>query len=89
MMSLPTGRKALLERMREKIDAHAERIAVRAPEGCVTYGHFSRLVGRLCRQLRSPERPQLGPVGLTARPLGDGLCRHVGPPSPSVGRMFL
>ena len=64
MKSRRTGRFALLERMRAKIDAHADRIAVRSPDGSVTYGDFSRLVGWLCRELRNPRRPQRGPIGL-------------------------
>ena len=58
------GREALLARMRARIDARAERIAVRSPEGTVSYGDFSRLVGWLCRELRSPGRAQGGPIGL-------------------------
>lgn len=63
-MSRYTGRKALLARMRATIDTHAERIAVRTRETRVSYREFSRLVGRLCRELRSPKRVQRGPVGL-------------------------
>ena len=63
-MSRQTSRKALLARMRAMIDAHAERIAVRSPDARVSYGDFSRLVGWLCDELRSPKRARRGPIGL-------------------------
>ena len=59
-----TGREALLARMRTQIDTHAERVAVRSPEGSTTYADFSRLIGWLCRELRIPGRTQNGPIGL-------------------------
>ena len=58
------GRDALLARMRATVDAHAERTAVRSPEARVSYRGFSRLIGSLCRELRSPRRAQSGPIGL-------------------------
>ena len=63
-MSGQSGRKTLLARMRATIDAYAQRTAIRTPEARLSYGDFSRLVGRLCLELRSPKRAQGGPVGL-------------------------
>ena len=63
-MSGQSGRKTLLARMRATIDTYAQRTAVRAPEARLSYGDFSRLVGRLCLELRNPKRAQGGPVGL-------------------------
>ena len=63
-MSRRIGRKALLERMRAQIDSRPERIAVRSPDGNVTYEGLSSLIGWLCTELRRPDRPQRGPVGL-------------------------
>ena len=59
-----TARKALLARMQATIDTHAERTAVRSPTTRMSYGDFSQLIGRLCRELRSPVRAQRTPVGL-------------------------
>ena len=64
MMSRSTGRRALLERMRAQIAARGERTAVRFPNGSATYSDFCRLIGSLCRELRSDERVQHGPIGL-------------------------
>ncbi len=63
-MSGHGGRKALLARMQTAIDGYAQRTAVRAPGESLSYGDFSRLVGRLCHGLRNPKRAQGGPVGL-------------------------
>ncbi|MDE0036516.1 MAG: AMP-binding protein [Gammaproteobacteria bacterium] len=63
-MSRRIGRKALLERMRAQIDSRADRIAVRSSDGNATYADLSRLVDRLCRELRRPGRAQSGPVGV-------------------------
>ena len=63
-MSIQSGRKVLLARMRASVEAYAHRIAVREREATVTYGDFSRLIGKLCLELRSPKRAQDGPVGL-------------------------
>ena len=64
MMSPGSGRKALLERMRGQIDRRSERVAVRTPDGSLTYRDFSRLVGWLGHELRGPGRAPRGPVGL-------------------------
>ena len=64
MTSPGTARKTLLARMRARIDACPERVAVRTPEASVTYRDFSRLVGWLGHELRCPERAPRGPVGL-------------------------
>ena len=64
MTSPGTARKTLLARMRARVDACPERVAVRTPEASVTYRDFSRLVGWLGHELRCPERAPRGPVGL-------------------------
>ena len=63
-MSDQGGRKALLARMQTTIDRHVQRTAVRATGESLSYGDFSRLVRRLCLELRNPKRAQGGPVGL-------------------------
>ena len=64
MTFVDTSRRALLARMRSIVSAHSERTAVRSSKARVSYGDFSRLIGWLCRELRSPPRAGRGPVGL-------------------------
>ena len=63
-MSQSAARKALLARLRTRIDLHPERVAVRSSLGSVTYQEFSQFVGWFGRELRSIGRAHRSPVGL-------------------------